>query len=102
MRRIELKTITVAEPIEGMPSVIDYREQFITVLRLPLQGMTIDQMELPLRILPKLRASNGTVALEEEEHKYLLDRLNAMQFRVVMPELVEMRNAVKDARSVEI
>jgi|SRR5262245_20133887 len=97
MRQIELKTITIADRTEGMPDSLDYRDQLLQLLRIPAQGLTIDQMEVPLRIIRKLRASNGAVTLEEDEYKFLLELLNSTQFRIVAPEIVEMRDALKAA-----
>jgi hypothetical protein len=100
MRQIELKTVELEEKFAGLPDRLDYREQLLQLLKIPVEGLTIDAMELPLRILSKLRQANGSVRLEEAEFKYLLDTLNAMQFRYVFPELVAMRDAVRDAPEV--
>src|SRR5262245_55044294 len=102
MRLVELPVVEIAEREPNMPESLDYRAQLLSCLKFPIEGLTIDMMEVPLRIIPKLKAGNGSARLEEDEHKYLCDLLSRTQFRFVIPEIVAMRDAIKNAPKVDL
>lgn len=92
MRLLELKT---AHLEDGQP--LDYKNNLILILKNHPQGMSIDEMEKALSIIGTVRKGNGTVALEDADHEYIVKRLEGTRWMVADPATVQFVKDVRDA-----
>lgn len=64
------------------------------------RGINIDRMRLMMKVLDKVEAANGTVRLEDTEHAALLDQFNSFPFAVAHRDILELHDAIKDAKEL--
>lgn len=98
MKSIQLKTFQLA--ITGMsPVTISYRREFLNMLEVIPEGLTIAQMGDMIKIIDKLRAltDEDILRLEPTEWEALKTRVTQAKFSFVSADLVAMVNAVLEA-----
>lgn len=96
-KQFELK---VVQDEQGNP--FDYRKVLIDILRIRQQGMDLAEMETALGCIKAIRAANGTVVLENEQHTYLMTRINENRWVIADPCIVGFVHTVKDAPAYEL
>lgn len=98
MRQLELRQL------QGNNGIIDYRDILLIVVTRHPQGITLDTMEMALRVKAALTksAAGGTLKLEDADWETLVSYLKVYPFAIADENLVTMYNDVINAASVEI
>jgi len=102
MKSFQLKkTILTNSQTDGFE--LNYRREFLQLVEVIPEGITISQMGTAIKVAEKLRhaSDEGKVFLEDAEHEYLLNRLKNNKWKLVGPEIVEMVKVVEDATTEE-
>lgn len=95
MKTIVLKTLEMDNK-----SDFEYKDHLLNLLRVkPDGGMDLVEMEKALGIIGKLRRANGSVTLEDAEHQYLAERVNAQRWSIADPAIVSFIKDVRDAQA---
>ena len=100
MKKIKLiqTEITNTQAPEGF--ILDYRREFLRLVEISPEGLTISQMDTAIKVARKLQSYGELeILLEDAEWQYLLDRLKAARFNLIAPEIVEMVRSVERAES---
>lgn len=103
MKRIRLIKTEISNSQAPSDFILDYRREFLRLVELAPEGLTVSQMDTAIKIARKLfHSETETILLEDAEWKYLLDRLKSARFNLVAPEIVEMVKSVEQASEPEI
>jgi hypothetical protein len=103
MKRIKLIKTEISNTQAPIDFVLDYRREFLRLVELAPEGLTVSQMDTAIKVARKLVHCEGQeILLEDAEWKYLLDRLKGARFNLVAPEIVEMVLSVERAEDAPI
>ena len=103
MKKITLIQTQITNTQAPADFVLDYRREFLRLIEISPEGMTISQMDLAIKIARKLQDyGSHEICLEDAEWEYLLARLKTARFNLVAPEIVEMARAVESAPEIVI
>lgn len=103
MKRIKLIKTEISNTQAPPDFILDYRREFLRLVELAPEGLTVSQMDVAIKVARKLfRSETEEILLEDAEWKYLLDRLKSARFNLVAPEIVEMVKSVEQAIEAEI
>lgn len=94
MKSFELKVATMSNGLK-----FDYREVLNDILRLKPQGMDLVEMEKALRVIGAVKRASGTVQLEDDEHQYLLARVNEHRWSVADQAILDFSKEVREAKA---
>lgn len=89
MKQIELKTLTVEDEQLGN-LIFDYRNEFLSLLKKPTDGIDLDRMELSIRTIGKIKRSPYILRLEQDEWLLLSNALKAAKWSLVLAEVFDM------------
>lgn len=102
MKSIQLKTTAVTN--SSLPAGIElsYKKEYLNMLEIAPEGITIGEMGDLIKVIDKLRAADdtGTITLENSEWSALKARVENAKFSFVAQELVDMVSAVTNAADV--
>lgn len=104
MRRIELKTVPFTTD-NGTEARLDYRAELRGLLRGPKRGtdgMDLDEMRKAIALLDKLDGDADVVLVEDEQHAFLVSRIDAMRWAVAHRVVLDFIDAVKNAPKVPV
>ena len=102
MKRIKLIKTEISNTQAPADFLLDYRREFLRLVELAPEGLTVSQMDAAIKVARKLfRSETEEILLEDAEWKYLLDRLKSARFNLVAPEIVEMVRSVEQASEPE-
>ncbi len=82
----------------------NYQDQLMSIARAPMGkiGITMDQIMTMVPIMTKIKEANGSIILEDEEHKEIMDRLKVYPFAFVHEDIAEFILAVRDAETMNV
>ena len=99
MKRIRLIKTEISNTQAPPDFLLDYRKEFLRLVELAPEGLTVSQMDVAIKVARKLwDCGNPEILLEDAEWQYLLDRLKSARFNLVAPEIVEMVRSVEQAQ----
>lgn len=104
MRKIELKTVPFTTD-QGTEARLDYRAEMRGLLRGPKRGtdgMDLDEMRKAIALLDKLEGDAESILVEDAQHAFLVDRLNAMRWAIAHQAVLDFIDAVKNAPTVPV
>lgn len=109
-RKIELKRVKMEFEDEAgrkMPSVdFSYKETLIGLLQNSLnsQGLSFEDIEAALKVLPDLRKAEepGALVLEDEHWRTIKDKLPQLRFQRPHEEILIFKKAVLEAELVKM
>ena len=99
MRYIEFKIVAINSNL-----TLDYKRLLLEYAQSPLpggQGIGVAEMRKAIRVIDKLEAANGIVALEDADWEFLNQRVQAAQFTLAHKVIVEFVDAVANAPTEE-
>jgi hypothetical protein len=107
MKRIVFRTVSERIVGEGKPVEINWANVMLAAMRTGgIDGVTIDGMRQRMAVIDRLEAAieqgRDCVLLETAHQKVLVGVLKAHRFNKVSRAVVEMLDAVENARDVEV
>ena len=96
MKQIELKRVTMDDG-----SILDYRSILEEVAKRHPQGITVDEMEKAVRVLAALKRAVDAVKLEDADWEILKQYLAVYRFGIVDVALIQFRDDVRNAPTIE-
>ena len=99
MKKIQLLSVPVTNSQAAKDFELDYRFEFLRLVEVVPEGITISEMGDAIKIADKLRIAQtgSTVYLEDAEHAYLLNRVKNFRFQLVCREIYDMLESLKNA-----
>jgi hypothetical protein len=98
MKKIILLQTQITNTQAPADFVLDYRREFLRLIEISPEGMTISQMDMAVKVARKLQDHGELeILLEDAEWEYLLGRLRAARFNLIAPEIIDMLRAVEGA-----
>lgn len=105
-RKVELIKVTLEDIKDnnGKEVVLDYREQYLGILRKPVNGMALDTMEICIRAITKLKnaSEKDMVVLEEDEWGILSNLIKDNKWALICPEVFGMIKNVTEAKQTSL
>jgi len=92
----------------GQPTDFSYAKTIKTVLSTPgPDGFSMEEIELGMRIINKMESKNGSkvadnLTLEDADWKYLKKRIKDFRWGVGHQGILNLRDAVNDAKNIDI
>jgi hypothetical protein len=95
MKSIALKVVEYS--IDDNKAKFDYRQQLISILRSPMQpgaGMDFEEVRKAVGMLQKIHDAKDKVELNDEEAKYVSERVKAVRWQLADQVVVDFVSAV--------
>src|SRR5215203_4081579 len=105
-RRLNLKDVTLVNPINGQTQTFSYSEMILAILRLAPQGrgMSYEEVESAMEAVNPVKKAiednEDHVTFTEEQYKTLNDKLNEFQFSVATEEIVDFGRMIRNAPEI--
>ena len=103
MKTIQLKTVTVNNSAVPAGFTLNYRREYLQLLEVAPDGLTVGEMGDLIRVIVKLRAleDDGLLRLEDSEWTAFKARVEKAKFQFVAAEIVDLISAVTNAPTVQ-
>lgn len=104
MKTIKLLTVKVTSNMDlPKDTELEYKKEFLRLVQVFPEGATIDEMRRYTKLNKKLRdaAPDSTLYLEDAECDLLAARLKSARFNFFSEEVIEMVDAVLQAKETE-
>lgn len=103
MKTIQLKTVTVNNSAVPAGFTLNYRREYLQLLEVAPDGLTVGEMGDLIRVIVKLRAleDDGLLRLEDAEWTAFKARVEKAKFQFVAAEIVDLISAVTNAPTVQ-
>lgn len=95
MRKIELKT----------DNGLVYRDLLKSIATAPMggrQGLQLSEVRDAMKVADKLDAANGSLLLEEDEWRFLRDRVEAAPYTAADQRILDFADSVLNAPTIEV
>lgn len=103
MKAIRLITTPISNTHADKSFVLNYRKEYLGMVEIIPEGITASQMGAAVKVAEKLRqaSDNAMLFLEDSEWEYLKARAEGYKFQIVAAEIIEMVDAVKQAKDAD-
>lgn len=103
MKKITLTQTQITNTQAPEDFVLDYRREFLRLVEISQEGLTVSQMGVAIKVACKLQDYGALeVFLEDAEWEYLLGRLKTARFNLIAPEILAMVLSVETAPDAPI
>ena len=102
MKHIQLKTVTVNNSAVPAGFTLNYRREYLQLLEVAPDGLTVGEMGDLIKVIQKLRAieDDGLLRLEDAEWNAFKSRVERAKFQFVASEIVDLISTVINAPTV--